>query len=426
MDNLPPNSIESEMAVIGACLTDPQTCIAECQIVLTEMHFYDHRCRAVWGFICILEPYEVNLVTISQQLRDSNLLDKIGGIPFLTECQDHCHSPAHLPAWLGTLSDKFVLRRVISRCRDAIDEAMAAPDDGTRFLDRLETDILAIRPNQRKQTDVKSLVRESIGKLEERYENPDRIMGISTGLPDLDYQTDGIHPGELIVVAGYPSTGKTALAVQVAVGAALDGIPIGIFSAEMRPVQLVVRSMCSVARANARKLDERAIKRLVSTSGLISRAPIYIEPASGLTIGQIFAMARRMKQSHGVKIIVIDYIGLIGGVGDNKEQKTASVSAGCKAMALELDCAVLALSQLNDDGKMRDSRAVSQDADTVWKLENDGKWQPLLQSVNLNVEKCRDGETGQVKLTFLKTMTRFECVSKVSDEDVPEARYADV
>jgi len=426
MHGLPPNSLESEMAVIGACLTDPQTCIAECQIVLTEMHFYDLRCRTVWECVCASEPHEVNMATIAQRLRDGKMLDKIGGIPFLTECQDHCHSPAHLPAWLETLSDKFVLRRVISRCNEVVEAALDAPESSVAFLDRLEADILAIRPNQRRQTDVKALVRESINKLQERYDNPDRIIGISTGLLDLDYLTDGIHPGEMIAIAGYPSTGKTALAVQVAVGAALNGIPIGIFSAEMRPVQLVVRSLCSEARANARKLDERSVSRLVSQVGRLSKAPIHIEPASGLTIGQVVAMARRMKQKHGIKIIVVDYIGLIGGIGDNREQEVASVAHGCKAMALELDCAVLALSQLNDDGKLRESRATSQDADSVWILENEGDWKPVLQPVNLNIEKCRDGETGQVKLTFLKTMTRFECVSKVSDEDVPETRYADV
>ena len=127
-----------------------------------------------------------------------------------------------------------------------------------------------------------------------------------------------------------------------------------------------------------------------------------------MTIGQVMATARRLKQKHGIRLIVVDYIQLLIGRGDNREQEISSISKGIKSMALELDCCVLALSQLTDDGKLRESRAIAQDADTIWKLENHGDWQPLVQPIKLHIEKCRDGSTGTVPLTFMKTITRFE------------------
>jgi replicative DNA helicase len=316
--------------------------------------------------------------------------------------------------------DKFTLRRTIQLCRDFIDRAQAVPDSVPLFLDVMERDVLAIRPNQRAETDVKSLVKESINKLQERYDNPGRIFGITTGLNDLDFLTDGVHGGEMVVIAGLPSTGKSALAGGIAVNAALQSFPVGIFTAEMAPLQIVMRALCSESRVNSKRIDERDIPRIFSPATKISKAPIFIERASGLTIGQVVAMARRMKQRHGIRIVVVDYIQLLQGVGDNREQAVASISNGLKAMALELDCAVLALSQLNDQGRLRESRAIGQDADSVWKLENDGPWEPKIQPITLTVEKCRDGETGQIKLQFLKTITRFECVSPVSDADVPQ------
>jgi replicative DNA helicase len=221
----------------------------------------------------------------------------------------------------------------------------------------------------------------------------------------------------LIVVAGFPSTGKTALAVNIAVHCALNKIPAAIFSAEMRPVQLVIRSLCSNARANYHHLFQEDIARMIPEVARLSKAPIFIEPAQGMSIGQVVAVARRLKQKHGIQIVVVDYIQLLSGIGDNREQQVSSISKGLKAMALELEVAVLALSQLTDDGKLRESRAIGQDADTIWKLENEGEWQPKVQPIKINIEKCRDGETGKVDLTFLKEFTRFECVSKFGAVD---------
>lgn len=156
---------------------------------------------------------------------------------------------------------------------------------------------------------------------------------------------------------------------------------------------------------------------MISVMGRMAKANIHIEQASGFTIGQVIATARRMKQSADIKLLVVDYIQRLTGVGENRQLQIASIGAGLKDIALELDIPVIGLSQLNDDGKLRESRALGQDGDSVWILANDGEWRADVQPVNLRIEKCRDGETGIVPLTFLKTITRFECQSHTQEEN---------
>ena len=190
-------------------------------------------------------------------------------------------------------------------------------------------------------------------------------------------------------------------------------------------VQLTVRSICAESHVNFRRITEPDCVKIALSLGKLAKAPVYIESVSGCTIGQIQAITRRMSQRYGVKLIVVDYIQLIAGTGDNREQQIASVGRGLKSIATELSIPVLALSQLNDDGRLRESRSIGMDADSVWILANDGEWQPQIQPVTLTVTKCRDGETGKVLLTFLKSYTRFESSSKgINDDDIPK-HYSD-
>ena len=417
-----PQSREAEMAVLGCCISDPVKCIPESQLVIRSAdYFYDLRNQIIWEVICGLELASVDLVSIQQKLKDRNMLDEVGGIAHLNACQDLVPSTANLAQYLSFLEDKAILRNLIGTCTGIIESAQLSQSDVTKLLDSVERDILAIRPSQRKSDDIKALTNQAIAKMEAVMNAQGAITGMTTGLQDLDRLTDGVHGGEMVVVAGYTSTGKTALAVNVATANAILGIPVLIFTAEMLPVQIVIRQLCSTAKANWKRLVESDVPSLTMAAGLISKAPIHVEPANGLTAGQVLAIARRKFQRHKIRLIVVDYIQLLSGNGDNREQQIASISKVMKAMALELDCAVLALSQLTDDGKLRESRAIGHDADSVWKLENDGEWQPKIQPIKLNVEKCRDGETGQVKLTFMKEFTKFENQSKIDEGDYPHA-----
>ncbi len=413
-DKLPPHALEAEQALIGCCLTAPVNCIPQIQAALTPEAFYDLRNQIVWEAILGFEASTVDIITVQQKLKDNGTLEQIGGIPYLNACQDICPSTANIEQWIEEVGEKHTRRKLIAAHTDGIRAAYDGSVSTDNLLADAESNILQIRPSQKAANDIKSLVHQAIDQIEHRFNNPGTLGGLSTGLRDLDRIGDGLHAGEMIVVAGYPSTGKTALAVNIAVSCALNKIPAAIFSAEMRPVQLIVRSLCSNARANYHRLDESGIKKMATEAGKLSKSPLHIESAQGMAIGKLCAIARRLKQKHGIKIVVVDYIQLLTGTGDSREQQVSSISKGLKAMALELEVTVLALSQLNDDGQLRESRAIGQDADSVWRLENVGEAQSFVQPVKLNVQKCRDGETGKVDLVFRKEFTRFENVSPIS------------
>ena len=418
IDKLPPHSPESERAVIGCCLMQPVECLPECIAAINSNHFYELKNRIIWDTIAGMAPDKVDSISVMTALKTAGKLDEIGGLMFINQCQDEVISTALISNWLGILVEKKICRDIITTCMKAISDAYSAPS-AVEVLDRVESSILAIRPQQAAIKSIRELVSEAVGKIESRFINGDGISGLTTGLIDLDRMSDGLHDGEMIVVAGFPATGKTALGVNIAVTSAIAGLPSAVFSAEMRPVQLVVRSICSEARVNFHHIREKDMPAITSACCKLNTAPLYIEQASQLSITQVMAAARRLKQKFGIRLVVIDYIQLLRGTGDNREQEISSISKGCKALAMELNIPVIALSQLNDDGKLRESRAIGQDADTVWKLENNGEVQPLIQPINLNIIKCRDGATGRVELTFIKEFTRFENQSKIDDNDYP-------
>jgi replicative DNA helicase len=421
VDRLPPNDSSIEQAVIGCCLLSPRECLSECIEKLKSDSFYDLRHQTVFDVMVRMsermEPIDV--MTVQKILNDMNLLEQIGGIAYLSWLQDSVPSVANLPYYLEKIIEKHLLRRMISTCTETVGKVYDNQGDAARLLDEFERDALSIRPQKIDDTGIKTLLGEAAGMIEQKCLSTGAITGLSTGLHDLDRLTDGMHKAEMIIVAALPSRGKTALAVNMAVFNALQGIPVAIFSAEMRPVQLVVRSICSESRVNFKTIDARDVPKMTVTMGRLSKAPLFIERASGFSISQLRAAARRLKQKHGIQMIVVDYIQLLSGTGDNKEQEVSSISKGLKALAMELEVPVVALSQINDKGETKYARALSEDTDSLWKLDNDGEWQTHVQPVKLNVEKSRDGETGTVNLTLMKEYTRFESAARVSDEDVP-------
>jgi replicative DNA helicase len=421
---LPPHAPEAEANILGCCLNTPKESLPEAQRIITSgEHFYDLRHQTIWDALNSMPVDKVNTLTVYQKLKDDNLSEQIGGLAYLSHTQnDVAGLESQIGTWLEIVQQKHILRKLIRTCVNLVGEAYDCGNP-TELLDTAERQILEVRPTNNQSEGIKTLVRQGIDKIEYQFNNPGKLSGLPTGLTDLDKLTDGIHGGEMVVIAGFPSTGKTALAVNIAVHNGLARTPVAIFSAEMRPVQLVVRSLCSESRVNFRDIGRgyssaEDLQRITTQSAKIANSPIYIEPANRLTIGQVTAAARRLKQKHGIRMMVVDYIQLLQGEGDNREQEISNISKGLKAIALELDIPVLALSQLTDDGKLRESRAIGQDGDSVWMLANDGEWNPHTQPIKLRVEKCRDGETGIVNLIFQKTITRFENAARVSDSDV--------
>jgi replicative DNA helicase len=272
------------------------------------------------------------------------------------------------------------------------------------------------------------------------------LTGISTGFMDLDKMTTGFHPGEMIVIAARPSMGKTSLAMNIAEHVAVDlKLPVGVFSLEMTAESLVLRMLCSRSRVNLRNvrdgfLVERDFPVLTNSAGKLGAAPLIIDDSSGLSILQLKAKARRMHQQYGIKLFVIDYLQLLHSTArraENRQQEIADISNGVKSLAKELNVPVIVLSQLNRElekdksrkprmSDLRESGSIEQDADLIGLLykpsagDDDDASAPSEEqdavAVNLLIAKQRNGPTGDVHLTFMKSYTRFESAAKISDD----------
>ena len=422
LDRLPPNSPEMEIGVLGCQLLEPNQYVNEFIQKFKDgaLVHYDLRHQVIQS--ALLEMFEarkpISVITIMQYLKDKNELEQIGGLPYLLEI-DNIPTAANFSYYAQIVEEKYTLRRLIKTCTEIVGRAYKTDETSEKILEQAEQEILKIRSTPSVTKNIRTLIGEATSLIEARAQDWNLVTGLSTGLSDLDRMTDGLHGGEFIVIGAPTSCGKTALALNIIAHNAISGIPSGFLSAEMIPVRLALRSLCAEARVNFKQIGEDDIPGMTIAASRIVNSPIHIDSINGFSIGQVRAMARRMKQQYGIKLLAVENIQLLSGTGDNREQEIASISRGLKGLALELDIAVLGLSQLNDDGKLRESRAIGHDADSAWIIANDGDWKPKIQPVILKVEKCRDGETGNVNLTFIKEHTRFEQSAKFSNEDVP-------
>src|SRR6266404_665042 len=454
IDRLPPNSPQAEQGVLGCILLSPNDCMGEC---LTKLKggsevFYDLRHQTIFDMIA--EMYDkreaVDIITLQQRLKDKQLLEQVGGFAYLAELPDTVPSAANLSYYLDIVVEKFLLRKMIRVCTDVVSRVYDFEGEVDALMDEVERDVLRISESrvQGQTSTIKELVNKAINTIEDFHEKQGMLTGIGTGFVDLDKMTTGLHGGEMIVIAARPSVGKTSLAMNIAEHVAIDlQLPVGVFSLEMTGDSLVLRMLCSRSRVNLRNvrdgfLVERDFPKLTGAAGKLANAPLFIDDSSGLSILQLRAKARRMHQQYGVKLFVIDYLQLLHSTArraENRQQEIADISNGVKSLAKELSVPVIVLSQLNREmereknrkprlSDLRESGAIEQDADVVGLLykpssdeDENGAPQPEEDAVpvNLLIAKQRNGPTGDVNLTFLKSYTRFESAAKVSDEDVP-------
>jgi replicative DNA helicase len=455
VDRLPPHSLEAEMGVLGCCLISPNDCVPECiKTFKTEEQaaFYDLRHQTIYSVLSEMsnarEP--IDLITVQQRLKDQQLLEQVGGIPYLSQLQDAVPSAANLSYYLGIVREKHLLRRMIQTCTGVVGRIYDYEGDVDALLDEVETSVLRVNESraQSEIASVKVLVNKALVTIENFFNRKGELSGMSTGFADMDKMTDGLHGGEMIVIAARPSMGKTSLAMNIAEHIALElKHPVGVFSLEMSSESLVLRMLCSIARVNMRSIrdgfmSESDFPKLMSASGRLAGAPLYIDDTAGLSIVELRARARRMHQQHGIKLFVIDYLQLLNSTArrsqDNRQQEIADISSGVKALAKELKVPVIVLSQLNRElekdksrkprlSDLRESGSIEQDADLVGLLykpnagdDEDGAApdESIGVPVNFLIAKQRNGPTGDVNLTFLKPYTRFESAAKFSDEDV--------
>jgi replicative DNA helicase len=457
LDRLPPHSNEAEQGVLGCCLLSPNECIGQCVEILKDdgkMAFYDLRHQTVYETLSEMfnKRQPIDLITVQQNLKDRQLLEQIGGIAYLSQLQDAVPSAANLTYYLDIVREKYLLRKLITTCSGVVGKVFDYEGEVETLLDEVEKEILRVNES-RSQTNmipVNTLVHEAIATIENYFSRNGQLGGLATGFADLDKMTDGLHGGEMIVIAARPSMGKTSLAMNIAEHVALElKLPVGVFSLEMSSASLVLRMMCSLARVNLRSIregfmSESDFPKLTNAAGRLSAAKLFIDDTAGLSILQLRARARRMFQQHGIKLFVIDYLQLLNSTAarakENRQQEIADISSGIKALAKELNVPVIVLAQLNREiekdknrkprmSDLRESGSIEQDADLVGLLHkpdtDDDEAAPVESDglpVNLVIAKQRNGPTGDVQMTFLKPYTRFESAAKFSDEDVPGNR----
>jgi replicative DNA helicase len=455
VDRLPPHSPEAEQGVLGCVMLSPNDCMGICIEKLKggPETFYDLRHQTIFSILG--EMYDsreaIDLITLQQRLKNKQLLDEVGGLAYLSALPDMVPSSANLEYYLDIVREKFLLRKMIQTCTDVVARVYDYEGEVDTLLDEVEKEVLRINESrvQENVVTVKDLVKKAISTIEEFHKRQGMLTGLGTGFNDLDKMTSGLHPGEMIVVAARPSMGKTSLAMNIAEHVAIEQkLPVGVFSLEMSSDSLVLRMLCSRSRVNMRNvrdgfLAERDFPKLTGAAGKLANAPLFIDDSSGLSILQLRAKARRMHQQYGIKLFVIDYLQLLHSTArkaaENRQQEISDISSGIKSLAKELKVPVIVLSQLNRElerdknrkprlSDLRESGAIEQDADLVGLLykpssgeDEDGNAPAEEEAVpiNLLIAKQRNGPTGDVHLTFLKSFTRFESAAKVSDEDVP-------
>ncbi len=461
VDRLPPHSIECEMGVLGCVLLSPNECMGVCieKFKGSQEVFYDLRHQTIYSVLA--EMYDkreaIDVITLQQKLKDKQLLEQVGGIAYLASLPDAVPSAANLSYYLDFVQEKYLLRRMIHTCTDVVGRVYDYEGEVDALMDEVERDILRIseaRVESHTST-IKELVHKAINTIEDFHQRQGKLTGIGTGFTDLDKMTNGLHAGEMVVIAARPSVGKTSLAMNIAEHVAIEQkLPVGVFSLEMTAESLVLRIICSRSRVNLHSIRdgfllERDFPKITMAAGQLSGAPLFIDDTSGLSILQLRAKARRMAQQYGIKLFVIDYLQQMHSSSrkaDNRQQEIADISNGVKALSKELKIPVIVLSQLNRDferdksrkpnlADLRESGAIEQDADFVGILYKADPEDPNKRKddvtdeetgitpdsipVNLLVAKQRNGPIGEVPLTFLRTITRFENRSKISDDAVP-------
>ena len=446
IDRLPPHSGEAEQGVLGCVLLSPHDSMGVCieKLKPGAAAFYDLRHREIYTHLAEMYDHKeaIDIITLQQRLKDRNQLESVGGIEYLASLPDAVPSAANLEYYLGIVEEKHLLRRMIQTCTSVVGRVYENQGEVDALLDEVEREILRIGEERvgSESVAIKELVRRAITTIEDLNERKGVLTGISTGFPDFDKMTSGLHAGEMVVIAARPSMGKTSFAMNIVENVVVDQkLPVAVFSLEMTAESLVLRMLCSRARVNLRNVREgfladRDFPKLTGAAGKLSAAPLFIDDSSSLSILQLRARARRLFQQHDIRLFVVDYLQLLNSTSrraENRQQEISDISSGIKALAKELKVPVLVLSQLNRElerdksrkpklSDLRESGAIEQDADLVGLLykpsSGDEDEQPVEErdatEVNLFIAKQRNGPTGDVHLTFLRPFTRFESAAR--------------
>ncbi|MEI8357002.1 MAG: replicative DNA helicase [Deltaproteobacteria bacterium] len=447
---VPPQSIEAEEAVLGGILLDNQA-LERAGDILAEEDFYRESHRRIWRSLVELdqrrEPADV--ITVTECLKRRGDLDAVGGAAAIAELVERTATAANVMLYARIVKEKAILRGLVDVASDVVGRAMSGnTGDVEQFLDEAENAVYRISERRVRAgfSKVEQIIVGSIERIQQLYERRELVTGVPTGFYELNKLTAGLQGGDLIIIAGRPSMGKSALATNIGQKAAEAGYPVALFSLEMSKESLVLRMLCGEARVDGQKvrtghLGDREMPRLAMAAARLAELPFYIDDTPALSVMEVRSRSRRLMRDVGQRgLIIVDYLQLMRANRDvdSREQEISMISRSLKGLAKELDVPVVALSQLNRQvesradkrpmlSDLRESGAIEQDADLIAFVYRDEFYNKASTEegvAEIIIAKQRNGPLGTAKLLFRKEYTLFENLSEREEEPVGEERNA--
>ena len=429
---IPPHSVEAEQSVLGSILLDKDAMISVSETLIPE-DFYKEAHRVIYE--CMLKLYnnqsEIDLITLADELRDQGYLDDIGGIAYITSLSTIVPTTSNIKYYINIVKEKSISRQLISAANDIINLGYDSSTKVEDVLENAEKKIFDI--SQERTTNdfqpINQVLTETLSMLEKLYEEKSDVTGLTTGFRDLNKKINGLQRSDLLLIAARPAMGKTAFALNLVQNAALKGdASVAVFSLEMSKEQLVQRMVAAQSSVELKKIKTGTLAandwpRITDGMAVLSGAKIHIDDTPGIKISELRSKCRKLKIEKGLDLVLIDYLQLMEGEGHNesRQQEIAKISRSLKILAKELDCPVVALSQLSRAPEqradhrpmlsdLRESGSIEQDADIVMFLYRDEYYNPDTERKNIGeviVSKNRHGETGTVELVWFGEIQKF-------------------
>lgn len=447
-DRTPPHNIEAEQAVLGAVFLEPEAMSTAAEFLLPEDFYRASHQRIFEVMLSLADRGEpIDLVTVTTALSNNKVLEEVGGVSYLSDIANSVPTAANISYYTKIVSEKSTLRNLIRTATNIVTSGYEEEDSVEDVLNSAEKDILEVSQSKSSGAfkSIKDVLIDVYDNIEELHNNEGGVTGIPTGYRDLDNITSGFQRNDLIIIAARPSMGKTAFALNIAQNVAVHTEEnVAIFSLEMGADQLVSRMLCAEGNIDAQRLRTGHMEaddwnKLTMAMGSLSNAGIYIDDTPGVRVSEIRSKCRRLKQEHGLGMILIDYLQLIQGSANSKEnrqQEVSEISRSLKGLARELNVPLIALSQLSRGvesrqdkrpmmSDLRESGSIEQDADIVGFLYRDDYYDQESENQNIIeiiLAKQRNGPVGTVSLAFVKEYNKFVDLDyRYSDADVPPA-----
>jgi replicative DNA helicase len=449
--NVPPHNIEAEESLLSRILVENTTLLEVVEILAPEDFYRTSHQKIFAAMIDLFKGNKpIDTVTVANHLKESGQLEQVGGASYVARLLDFDTTVSAAPHYAGIIHDKAVLRRLIEKSNAITKRCFMERGDAEEIVDFAEASIFEVTEKKARQAfyPLSKLIESNIDFLEEKQKNKSLVTGVPTGFKLLDNLTSGLQNSDLIILAGRPSMGKTALALNIARNAAVDGkVPVAIFSLEMSKEQLSLRMLCAEAKTDSARLRSGFLStddwsKLTDAADVLTEAPIFIDDSSSLSAMEVRAKTRRLKMDKNIGLVIIDYLQLMTGNANSERRdlEISEISRGLKALAKELSIPVIALSQLNrmleqrNDKKpklsdLRESGALEQDADVVMFIYRDEVYNkeeanPLKGTAEVILAKHRNGATGEAFLTFLAAHTKFENMAAEAFDALKNARIS--